>query len=173
MFNNYIYINSKRDETIPNIIVKYLVIFFALIGSYKVVKWLICIFNFILLKKQQSLFDQKQYRSKNISAIKKRAPAKKKLNPTFKWSTDTEISDEEEHLIPETPRILKPIYKKHSKPKNDFEFFKSEHLKTSTSSDSIMGVATAAATAATVFLDRRRLKCCGKCCGKQNRRELC
>ena len=39
----------------------------------------------------------------------------------------------------------------------------------SPSPDSIAGVAAAAATAATVFMDKRRSKCCGKCCGKKSK----
>lgn len=37
--------------------------------------------------------------------------------------------------------------------------------------ESIIGVATAAATAATMYLDTRRKKCCGNCCGSQAKRK--
>ena len=178
MFNNYIYINSNRNEAAsPSVILKFLVTVLALIGIYKIVRWTNCLLKVLLRKKQQqrNLKLPKIQRSKHFPYEKGKIRTSRKLNPNYKWSSESDLSDQQENTSGEKLNIGRRnrVLKKIPKPNDDLNNFRKKRLlKTSTSSDSIMGVATAAATAATVFMDRRRHRCCGKCCGKRDRKEL-
>ena len=170
MFNNYIFINSNsgsktltQNETIPNFLLKYLIVFLALTGMYKLAKWATFIVKFFLKKRQQPLVDWRKIASK-------KTPIRKKAQHKFKWHAETEFVDEPEISRPrENFSRVHTQNNIHFRPKNEPSMFRSAELKTCAGSESIMGVATAAATAATVFMDRRRHKCCGKCCGKRER----
>ncbi len=175
MFNNYIYINSTRNEAVtPNFLLKYSIAFLALIGVYKVFKWLNCLLKFYIRRQQQNLTIPKKPKSNNLPSEnrKRKASIRRRPNVNYRWPSDTDLSDEQENFLRELPRVVPTrVNKRKTRPINDFNNFRSAKLKASTSSDSIMGVATAAATAATVFMDRRRHRCCGKCCGKRERKE--
>ena len=155
MFYNYIIVNPNRNlshEAIIINIVKFITIKLFVLGVYKLFFWLKLLFHSFSKHKNQKEIKQ---------PIKKRIQPKR--NAAAKKNNEKKLDVQEEE---EENQILTNI-------KNDFNSFNyktdANNVESSSSLESMLGVATAAATAASIFIDKKRNKAnlCGKCCAKK------
>ena len=156
MFKGYLLINPRQEEQIKYEAFKlelfrYVVIFFSFIGVVKLFSWLRYFLNYMY----RNMVKVTRTRESSISGH----VAKKKLQTGYTGN--------------QQDRMRQEFYQQNLKSdsEEDFKKFKAKQTmmtSTPTSPDSIAGVAAAAATAAAVFMDKKREKCCGKCCARKS-----
>ncbi len=166
MFNSLlIFINTSR--LIPNAsglfltssaVYKYMIVGLALIGAYKIYKW-----TQLLAAKWSKRTPKTKQNKPNLTSSNQR---KKSADNTE--STSTSVSKDSSYnriplLSKKTPTEsdMPRCKYTHKQPNNQRVI--AQKIEELENSESLIGVATAAATAATVFLDHKRKNRCDKC----------
>ena len=154
MFKSFILINASHPKPTSLLSIwynlltcQYVIQFLAFLGAYKIYKWS----RFILVNIVSVIcnFCSSRIRGKN---------SKKQFNQSLSFITQRNKKLKEEFLFNEkTSSQRKKLDKRKEK-------LKEKLTETLAQSDSLIGVATAAATAATIFVNHRRNKCCEICC---------
>ena len=165
MFRSYVLLNAEQEELLKYEsfkleVFKYIIIFLSCTGSIKIISWI----RFILCKFNQ-IHRQGRLRSKSDKVVKNSKPSKKRNSPI------------EHEVLAEILEDDKPGTSRQKDIVNQYQY-NSDLMQTSPeqpidlsyaripespSPESIMGVAAAAATAATVFMDNKREKYCRRC----------
>jgi len=147
MLRNYLLISSHTDdhlkyEALKFELLKSIVILLSCIGIYRIFLWLQCVTIYI--------HGQIWSNSSLENIIRKRKSTRIKRNVHINHERDL---DEDDAAVTDPERILD---------------FRSMRIPNSPSPESIMGIAAAAATAASVFIEKKRdkerdEKLCAKC----------
>jgi hypothetical protein len=175
---NYNFIDFK-ELIQENSLDRYFIVFLASLGFFKVLLWVRFVFKQISACLRNRVCMKKATAASNHVQTNGQVDLNHKViftsNIDSSSSSNNRARFRRRNCAPTTTTATKAdkfnqIFNaklKQNKTQNS-SFSTNQHRKVEEfeQSNSLIGVATAAATAATIYMDHKRKNCCGKCCGK-------